>query len=167
MDIVVFDTETTGLTPKNGARIIEIGAVKIAHGEIIDEFQSLINVVEPISPYAQAVHGISKVMLRGQPKAQEVFPSFAQFIADSTLVAHNAQFDIRFLTAEFERSGLVLAHKSECTLRLSRARLPKLENHKLETVYRHLGGVVDKTMQQHRALDDAKMAAYVWLALRR
>ncbi len=165
MDAVVFDTETTGMSPQRGARIIELGAVRIFQNEIVEEFHSLINVAAPISPYAQKVHGISKAMLRGQPEPEEVYPQFNRFIANSTLVAHNAKFDMRFIAAEFARIGLDMSHASECTLRLSRIYLPELANHKLETVYRHLGGVIDDNMKQHRALDDARMAAYVWLAL--
>ncbi|NOY13046.1 MAG: 3'-5' exonuclease [Deltaproteobacteria bacterium] len=163
--VIVFDTETTGLSPRYGHRIIEIGAVKLSGETIVDEFHSLIDAGVVISPQAQAVHGISRAMLRGQPRPEEVFFDFHNFIGQSLLVAHNAPFDLRFLRAEFGLLGFGLANQVECTLKLSRKYLSDLSNYRLETVYRHLGGVVDDSVQRHRALDDARMAAFVWLGL--
>lgn len=165
MEVIIFDVETTGLSPERGDRIIEIGAIKILGERIVDEYESLISLTAPISPHAQSVHGISSMMLRGQPDPHVVFSSFRKFIGTASLVAHNVQFDSRFLRAEFGRLGYGLPNRLECTLRLSRQSLAKLPNYKLETVYRHLGGVVTIEMQRHRALDDARMAAFVWLAL--
>ena len=165
MDIVVFDTETTGLSPYQGHRIIEIGAVKLSAGKIIDEFHSLIDAGRSIPRQAQAVHGITQTMLRGQPRPEEIFPKFCNFIAQASLVAHNAPFDTRFLHAEFGLLGLRLPGRIECTLKLSRQRLSRLSNYRLETVYRHLGGDLNSSIQQHRALDDARMAAFIWLKL--
>ena len=165
MITVVFDTETTGLSPKNGDRIIEIGAVKLENGVIIDEFQSLINPGRSIPYQAQAVHGINQAMLLGQPSPADVFPKFYDFIGSTTLVAHNAPFDQRFLTAELNLLGMRSPAKIECTLKLSRKCLSQLSNHRLDTVYRHLGGVEDSSIKRHRALDDARMAAFVWVEL--
>ena len=165
MDTIVFDIETTGLSPHQGHRIIELGAVKLSAGQIVDEFHSLIDAGVPIAPQAQAVHGISQTMLRGQPRPEEVFPEFRDFIGRTKLVAHNAPFDTRFLHAEFGLLGLGLPNRIECTLKLSRRRLRQLPNHRLETVYRHLGGVFDSSIQRHRALDDARMAAFIWMGL--
>ncbi len=165
MNVIVFDTETTGLSPRNGDRIIEIGAVKLENGVVVDEFQSLINPGRSIPYQAQAVHGISQAMLHDQPLPAEVFPEFYDFICSATLVAHNAPFDQRFLTAELNLLGLRTPNKIECTMKLSRRYLSQLPNHRLYTVYRHLGGVEDSSMKRHRALDDARMAAFVWLEL--
>ena len=164
MPIIVFDTETTGLSPQSGHRIIEIGAVKLSGGEIIDEFHTLIDAGVPIDPRAQAVHGISRAMLRGQPPAQEVLPRFRDFIDQSQLVAHNAPFDSQFLRADFARLGFGLPNIIACTLKLSRTKLA-LPNYRLDTVYRALGGMLDQTIKRHRALDDARMAAFVWMQL--
>jgi len=164
MNVVVFDTETTGLSPRQGDRIIEIGAVKLIDYAEVDEFHSLVDAGVPISPQAQSVHGISRKMLRGQPKPEEVFTSFFNFITNSTLVAHNASFDQRFLVAQFTSLNLPLPVRFECTLKLSRRYL-QLSNYRLETVYRYLGGKIDTSIQRHRALDDAKMAAFVWVEL--
>ncbi|MEA3466255.1 MAG: 3'-5' exonuclease, partial [Thermodesulfobacteriota bacterium] len=161
MNIVAFDTETTGLSPRQGHRIIEIGAVKLVNGQIIDEFHSLINAGIPIARQAQAVHGINQAMLHDQPLPEEVFHEFYDFIGQSIMVAHNAPFDQRFLATEFSLFGLRMPAQFECTLKLSR-RLLDLNNYRLDTVYKHLGGIVDSSIQQHRAIDDARMAAFVW-----
>lgn len=165
MTVVVFDIETTGLSPLYGHRIIEIGAVLLERGEIVDEFTSLIDVDPPIPRQAQRIHGISDRMLRGQPHQENVMQDFRRFIGEKTLVAHNVSFDSHFLRAEFGRLGFDLPNRLECTLRLSRRHLPRLPNHRLETVYRHLGGVMDDSIRRHRALDDARMAAFVWRVL--
>jgi len=160
--VVVFDTETSGLSPQRHDRIIEIGAVKLNENGIVDEFSSLIDADVLISPYAQAIHGISPQMLCGQPQPEQVFRAFQQFVGQLPLVAHNASFDRNFLHAEYARLGDRLTNKIECTLQLSRKRLANSPNHKLETVYLVLGGVVDQNIKRHRALDDARMAAFVW-----
>jgi DNA polymerase-3 subunit epsilon len=104
-------------------------------------------------------------MLVGNPEPEEVFPLFQEFIANSILVAHNAQFDIRFLQHEFGRLGLGLNNRYRCTLKMSRKHYPQLPNHKLETVYRHLFGKMTGEMQMHRALSDARMVAMIWLEM--
>ena len=105
---VVVDVETTGLSPRQGHRVIEIGAVAIEEGAIVGEFASLIDAGVPV-PYAvQAIHGITDEMLAGQPTPEQVLPLFYKFIRDSVLIAHNAAFDVRFLRHEFARLGMGL-----------------------------------------------------------
>ena len=125
---VALDVETTGLSPKNGDRVIEIGAVAIENQGIIAEFSSLIDVDKMIPWQVQKVHGITNEMLYGEPKPDEVLPEFYEFIAGSILVAHNASFDIR-------------------------TRLP---NHKLATVSRYLLGESANQMQKHRQIKQIK-----------
>ena len=98
---VALDVETTGLSPKNGDRVIEIGAVAIKDRCIVAEFSSLINSGKSIPWQVQHVHGITNEMLGGEPKPDEVWSEFYKFIAGSILVAHNASFDIGFLRHEF------------------------------------------------------------------
>ena len=162
MNWIVFDVETTGLSPGTGHRIIEIGAVALRGTEIMSEFHSLIDCRYPISPQAQAVHGISARMLRGAPLPEEAFAMFRDFIGPLALVAHNAPFDTRFLRAEFDQLGYPLKNKVHCTLQLSRRHWPHFPNHKLDTVFEWLGGSVDQAIHRHRALDDARMTAFVW-----
>jgi DNA polymerase-3 subunit epsilon len=162
---VVVDVETTGLSPRHGHRVIEIGAVALEEGMVVEEFTTLIDAGVPIPYEVQAIHGITDEMLEGQPKPEAILPMFHAFIRDSVLVAHNAPFDIRFLRHEFARLGMGLPHPHLCTLELSRRRLPRLTDHTLETVYLHLFPEAGLHRQNHRALDDARMAAKIWLRL--
>jgi DNA polymerase-3 subunit epsilon len=162
---VVVDVETTGLSPRQGHRVIEIGAVAIEEGAVVGEFTSLIDAGVPV-PYAvQAIHGITDEMLAGQPTPEQVLLLFDKFIRESVLVAHNAAFDVRFLRHEFARLGLGLPHPHVCTLELSRRRLPRLSDHTLETVYLYLFPDAGLHRQNHRALDDARMTAKIWLKM--
>lgn len=162
---VVLDVETTGLSPRHGHRVIEIGAVAVEDGAVVGEFASLIDAGVSV-PYAvQAIHGITDEMLAGQPTPEQVLPLFDRFIRDSILIAHNAAFDLRFLSHEFSRLGMRLPHAHCCTLELSRRRLPRLMDHTLETIYLHLFPEDGLHRQSHRALDDARMTAKIWLKL--
>jgi len=164
--IVVLDIETTGLMPQRGHRIIEIGAVALEEYRIVAEFNSLIRVQRHIPRHVQKIHGISDDMLQESPGPESVLPQFNDFIHQSTLVAHNAKFDLAFLRIELARFGLSLTHHALCTLALSRKYYPFLPNHKLETVARHLLGELPANMQRHRALDDARLTAMVWMAMK-
>jgi DNA polymerase-3 subunit epsilon len=104
-------------------------------------------------------------MLVGAPTPEEVFADFHDFIGSAPLVAHNASFDTRFLTAELSHLGFSLPNPIHCTLKLGRKKLPTLQNHRLDTIFRHLGGEVPAGAQLHRALDDARITAFVWQKL--
>ena len=162
---VVVDVETTGLSATAGDRVIEIGAVTIQDHEIVSEFATLIDAGVFIPWGAQRIHGISDEMLIGRPTPEQVIPLFNEFIRESILVAHNAQFDLRFLRSEFARLRMKLPHRHICTLEMSRSRFPHLRDHKLETVYRHLFGDTAGSSRRHRALDDARMTARIWLKM--
>lgn len=162
---VILDLETTGLSPRWGHRIIEIGAVVVEAGVVVGEFSSLIDPGIPIPPVTQAIHGITDEMLEGQPRADEVLPRFRDFMGGSVLVAHNAAFDVRFLRHEFARLKLALPNPHVCTLELSRSRLARLPDYTLETIYLHLFPEAGLHRQNHRALDDARMTAKIWLKL--
>jgi DNA polymerase III epsilon subunit family exonuclease len=88
--VIVLDVETTGYSPHRGDRIIEIGTVIIGGGEIAGEFHSLVSVPRAIPRRASQVNGITDRMLEGQPRTEEVYPAFRDFIGGATLVAHNA-----------------------------------------------------------------------------
>lgn len=162
---VIVDVETTGLSTANGGRVIEIGAVVVEGSAIVAELGTLINTRTPIHYGAQRVHGISSEMLRGKPEPREVWPQFLEFVADSPLVAHNSAFDSGFIRKELSLLGLLLPNSWHCTVRLARTRLPHLPNHKLETVARHLLGEIPADCRLHRALDDARITARVWMEL--
>lgn len=161
--IVVFDVETTGLAPEQGDRVIEIGAVALDGETIVDEFHSLIDTDQPIDPAAQKVHGITKEMLEGQPRAEVVMLRFRSFIEGSIMVAHYADFDLSFVGCEFKRLGINFRQPYYCTLALGRRMFPELERHDLGTLYKHLYN--SETEIKHRALEDAKIATMIWFKL--
>jgi DNA polymerase III subunit epsilon len=164
-EIVAIDVETTGLSPQRGHRVIEVGAVRIVKGTFAEEFHSLIDCGGSIPMSVQRIHGITPTMLRGQPPPASVFADFRDFIGQAPLVAHNAPFDISFLQHEFGRLGWSLANRFRCTLRSSRRRLHLLSDYRLETVARHLFGPLPAGSRRHRAIDDARLVARVWVAL--
>jgi DNA polymerase III subunit epsilon len=163
---VAFDLETTGLFVEKGHRIIEIGAVAVTGDQMGEEFQSLVCCNAPISKAAKKVHGITSEMLEGQPEPKEAMRAFKDFVSTSTLVAHNAAFDMGFLQWECMRANILFMAPHRCTLKMSRKAFPGLPDHKLETVARHLGISVDEN-HRHRALDDARLTAQVWVKMRK
>ena len=162
---IIVDVETSGMAAARGGRVIEIGAVLLESGRIVDEFASLIDTGAAISYGAFRVHGISEQMLAGQPLPHEIWPAFGKFVGVAQLVAHNASFDSSFVRHELALLGLPLANPWHCTVRLARKKLPQLPNHRLDTVYHHLFGEFPAGVQRHRALDDARMTARVWVEL--
>ncbi|MEI9907903.1 MAG: DEDD exonuclease domain-containing protein [Actinomycetota bacterium] len=156
---IVLDLETSGASPKSGSAITEIGAVKVRGGEIIGEFQTLVNPEMGIPPFITVLTGITDAMLAPAPKIAEVFPVFLEFLgaeSDAVLVAHNAPFDIGFLKA----AAQLLEYKWPKyrivdTARLARQVLLRDEvpNCKLSTLATFFR---TGTKPNHRALDDAK-----------
>lgn len=165
---VVFDFETTGLSPARGHRIIEIGAVALREGEFVSEFHSLINPGRSIPKALEKIHGIANEMLINKPPPEEVIPKFRAFIGPAVIIAHNAKFDLSFLRHEFGRLGFGLANRYFCTLKISKKLLPRLSDYRLETVYEHLfGNIEESKVKRHRALDDARLTAKIWLEFER
>lgn len=165
VSLVAFDLETTGLLARVD-RIVEIGAVRFdASGRTLGEFQSLVRPDRPMSPRAQAVHGISDADLAGAEPASEVLPRFLDWLGDpaaSTLMAHNASFDAGFLGRELGRSGLsqpgwVVVD----TLSLARSTWPSAGSHRLDRLSARLG--LDGS-GAHRALADSRRVKGVWLS---
>ncbi len=163
---VAFDTETTGLNPWRGDRIIEVAAVAIEDGIMGEEFHCLIDIGRPIPKAASRIHGITAEMIAGQPKAEEVLKSFCQFIGKGILVSHNADFDMGFLRYENRRIRQSLPNRHICTLKTSRKLYPGLPDYRLETLAKHILGIeIDKT-RRHHALADARLTAKIWLKMR-
>lgn len=160
---VAFDIETTGLYPARGDRIIEVGAIAIENNKPAQLFHSFIRTDREISSSARKVHGIKREMLLNQPSPDEVLKRFHSFLSNSAIIAHNAKFDLKFLRHEYSRLGLSLSNKSFCTLELSRKFFPRLPDHKLETVYRHVAGCPTEKIMVHRALCDAGLVARIWM----
>lgn len=161
--IIVLDFETSGISPDCGDRAIEIGAVKIRGGKLLDRFQSLMNPGIPINTFIENFTGITNQMVQDAPKADEVMHAFAGFIGDTPLIAHNASFDRRFLKAEFARIGQTCEQDFGCSMLTARRIYPDAPNHKLETLVRYKKLDSDGTF--HRALADAEMTSHLWLAM--
>ncbi len=102
---IAVDVETTGLSPRRGHRVIEIGAVAIENGWLGHSFHRLINAGVRIPASATHVHGITTDMLNNAPPPKIAFEEFRQFLGNATLVAHNAAFDISFIKSEMARMG--------------------------------------------------------------
>jgi DNA polymerase-3 subunit epsilon len=161
--IVVLDFETSGMSPVQGDRAIEIGAVRIVGGAIVDRFQSLMNPGRRISGFIEAYTGISNAMVQAAPPAAEVMAAFDDFIGEDPLVAHNASFDRRFLDAELQRIDRCRRQAFACSLLVARRLYPEAPNHKLSTLVAYKGLPTDGRF--HCALADAEMTAHLWLCM--
>jgi len=160
-DFVVFDIETTGLSPNTEA-ITEIGAVKVSNGVITDTFNELVNPGKPIPPKIVELTGITDTMVSTCPYISEILPKFFEFVGDSVLVAHNANFDTSFIKKAAKDLGLNYNYSCVDTLELSRSIVEGVKNYKLDTLTKHFNV---KLENHHRACDDATATAHVFLKL--
>lgn len=156
---VVLDVETTGL---NSARdeIIEIGAVRVENGVEVAEFSQLINPGRALPEKIVEITGITTAMLRGMPSALEVMPEFAKFIKGAVLAAHNASFDMAFISRAFARAGIPFDSPVLDTLALARNLYPQSRNHKLGTLCKMLDIPLTNA---HRAVHDARATSLMLL----
>ena len=153
--IVVLDFESTGLNTAR-ARIIEIGAVKLEKGTIVDRFEQLVDPCEALSPKITEITGITDANLQGQPKAEEVLPKLMDFIGDAPIAAHNASFDGNLLRAELKRIGREFRNPVLDTLSYARKMYPELKSYRLGALCKHLGVSLKNA---HRAVHDATATA--------
>jgi DNA polymerase-3 subunit epsilon len=161
--LIILDFETTGLSPNNGDRAIEIGAVKLKKGMVAERFQALMNPGKPISAFIENYTGITNHMLSTAASCSDVMTRFADFIQGQNLVAHNASFDKRFLDNELSRISATYEGKFACSLLVSRRLYQTAPNHQLGTLISYKG--IPSNGSFHRALYDAEMTAKLWLAM--
>lgn len=157
---VVVDLETTGASPAT-CQITEIGAVKTRGGEVIGEFQTLVDPGAPIPPMIVALTGITDAMVVAAPRIEAVLPAFLEFLGDAVLVAHNARFDVGFLKAACRAHGYRWpGNEVVDTVTLARRATTKEEapNKKLSTLARVFAS---PTTPNHRALDDARATSHI------
>lgn len=155
---VVVDTETTG-TRAGADRLIEVAAVRMRGGVIVDRFGSLINPGRAVPRRITELTGISTAMLVGAPSTEEVLDRLLDFLGDAVLVAHNAPFDAGFINAELERHGRpTLENDTLCTLRLARRLLPGLKSKGLSSVSDFYKVSIEG---RHRAAGDAEATAAI------
>lgn len=163
---VILDTETTGLDPKKGDRLIEIGCIEIFNRIPTGrEFHCFINPERDVPADAQAIHGLSTDFLKDKPVFRKVAPGFLKFIGDDTLVIHNAQFDIGFLNFELERAGLgsISMDRVVDTLALARRKHPAGPN-SLDALCKRYS--IDNSQRtKHGALVDSLLLAEVYVEL--
>lgn len=161
--VVVLDFETTGLSPDCGDRAIEIGAVRIEKGRVKDRFQQVMNPGFRIDPFIENFTGITNQMLSKAPPCREVMDRFADFIADSNLVAHNASFDRRFLDAELGRIRRRYSGGFACSMLVARRLYQDAPNHKLGSLVQFKQ--IENDGVFHRALADSELTARLWLMM--
>lgn len=161
--LVVLDFETTGLSPDMGDRAIEIGAVRLENGKVVDRFQALMNPGFRISGFIENYTGITNSMLQVAPPCAEVMNQFADFLGGSNMVAHNASFDKRFLDAELRKISRHYAGEFSCSLLATRRVFQGAPNHKLGTLVDYVNLPSEGTF--HRALYDSEMTAKLWIAM--
>ena len=163
---IILDTETTGLDPDAGHRIVEIGCVELLHrlpsGR---QFQKHLNPERDMPAEAQAVHGLTAEFLAGQPKFSEIVEEFLEFIGTAPLVIHNAQFDLKFLNAELARLGkpAIEPARTVDTVALARRRFPGAQA-SLDALCRRFE-IDNSARSVHGALLDCQLLADVYLEL--
>jgi DNA polymerase-3 subunit epsilon len=163
---IVFDTETTGLSPQYGDRIVEIGCVELHNRvETGRTFHSYFNPGRPMPTDAEMVHGLTDRFLSDKPAFGDVCEDLLDFIADAPLVAHNASFDFGFINHELDQCGrpAVCTSRMVDTLVLSRQKFPGAK-HSLDALCTRFG--VDRSLRiKHGALIDAQLLAQVYIEL--
>tara|TARA_B100000963_G_scaffold77645_1_gene65720 strand:- start:302 stop:994 length:693 start_codon:yes stop_codon:yes gene_type:complete len=163
---IVLDTETTGLSPDNGDRIVEIGCVElINHVPTNNTYQVYLNPEKDMDPGAEKVHGLTNEFLLDKPKFIEIADSFLEFIGDSNLIAHNADFDINFLNSELVRAKKDKINNDRVvdTLKIARSKFPGARN-SLDALCKRF--FVDNSNRSlHGALLDSELLAEVYLEL--
>ena len=156
---VVFDIETTGFSPDVN-HIIEIGAVKVENGKIVDRFSSFVNPQVPIPYRIEELTHINDSMVLDAPTIDVVLPQFLKFCEGCVMVAHNADFDVSFIKRKAANLGMEFAPTYVDTVAMARYLLPSLNRFKLDTVAKAVGVNLDN---HHRAVDDAACTAEIFV----
>jgi DNA polymerase III subunit epsilon len=163
---IVLDTETTGLDPFQGHRLVEIGCIELVNRIPSGQsFHRYLNPEREVPPEAVAIHGLSTEFLKDKPFFAEIVEDLVAFIGDAPLVAHNALFDLGFLNAELERAGKMLMARERLvdTLLLARRKYPGAPNRLDDLCARY--GIDNSHRTKHGALLDAELLADVYLEL--
>ncbi len=166
-EFVVFDLETTGLSPWAGDEIIEIGAMKI-FGDQIDEvntFHSLVNPRRIIPDEATKVNGISNEMVANAPFFEDVFPKFLDFVGGAYLVAQNAKFDMSFLMKYMMEKQIRREMEVYDTVIFSRRCFPEETRHNLDVICNRLN-LAFNANERHRSMEDVRLTAHAFVRMR-
>lgn len=158
--LAIVDVETTGTSYSHGG-VIDIGVLRIEHGQVVQTFQQLVNPGAPIPAFITQLTGITNQDLAEAPSFTDIAADLEDVLADCVFVAHNARFDYAFIKEEFRRCGIRYAPKTFCTVKLSRSLYPQHRHHKLDALIERFNlPVVDR----HRAFGDADIT---WQALQK
>ena len=163
---IVFDTETTGFDPLNGDRVIEIGCVEMVNKVLTGEtYHAYVNPERDVPDSAVKVHGLTAEFLSDKPVMADVIDSFVDFVGDGQLVAHNADFDMRFINWELENLGkpVIPATRFTDTLAIARKKFPGAQN-SLDALCRRYG-IENSHRTLHGALLDSEILADVYVEL--
>ena len=159
--IVVFDTETTGLSPLS--HVVELGAVKLKGDRMVDTMASLVKPPIPIPPKVVRIHGIDDAAVKHAPPFKVVARRFREFVRGCIMVAHNAPFDLKVLSINFQRRGIPLLDNPVLdTRKISRRHFPEVADHSLSYLI-HVWKSPFKGC--HRALADARHTAYIFMGM--
>ncbi|TAD89065.1 MAG: DNA polymerase III subunit epsilon [Alphaproteobacteria bacterium] len=161
---IVLDTETTGLDPNAGHRVVELAALELLHGTPTGRsWHKYFNPDRDMPEEAFRVHGISASFLESHPRFEELADSLLEFLGDARLVIHNADFDMRFLRAEFQRAGRPFANDALCTMILARRLFPGAQA-SLDALCKRFG--VDNSHRTlHGAMVDVDLLTAVYIEL--
>ncbi len=160
-EFVVFDIETTGLSPVN-CKIIEIGAVKIKEGKVIERYNTFVDPQCPIPEEISELTSITDDMVKGERTIDVVLPEFFEFVGNRMLIAHNADFDTGFIRAAAKEQGIPFDHPYLDTVALSRYINDDLKSHKLDVLAKHYKL---EDFHHHRACDDAEILAHIFFKM--
>ena len=163
---IILDTETTGLDPRMGHRLVEIGAVElINHAPTGVNYQTYINPERDVDPGAQEVHGLTNDFLKQYPAFGDISAEFMNFLSDSTLIIHNAPFDLAFINMELSRLGIapISSERVIDTLVLARKKFPGAQAN-LDALCRRFA-IENRHRELHGALVDAALLADVYIEL--
>ncbi len=152
-NFTIVDVETTGGSPFFN-RVIEIGLLRVEKGEVVEEYQTLVNPVMPIPEFITKMTGIDDAVVLAAPKFEDLAEEVLAKFENAIFVAHNSQFDYGFLKEEFRRVGLAFTMPQLCTVRLSRALYKEHRHHNLSAIIERYDF---KCENRHRAFDDAKV----------
>jgi len=169
--IVVLDFETTGFSPEK-SRVIEVGAARVIAGKVVEQYSKLCNPECVVPEIITRITGINTEMLKNKPPVGDVILELQKFIGDYPIVAHNAEFEARFLSMEMKRlmdlqrfnaqEASISTNKFICTKILARHLIPQLPNYKLATLKEHIKFVPEPGHQAHRALSDVQTTVALW-----
>ncbi len=164
LTFTVLDTETTGLDPAGGDRIVSLGAVRVVNGRVLrqETFERLVDPGRRVPAASTAIHGLTDAMLAGAPRIEDVLPDLLRFAEDTVLVGHDIGFDLRFLDVAARSAGVDLAHPVLDTLLLDTTLYPAQSDHTLEAIAGRLGVSV---VGRHTALGDALVTAEVLVGM--